>query len=127
MASDAHAAETHGSPLKPRQYLLIGLILTVITAVELWVSYSSLGSLLVPILIILSAVKFVIVVALFMHLKFESRIFTTMFLFGLLLGGAILIALIALFWTDGSDALGGGDIAPIDHGARFLVDRLRAL
>jgi cytochrome c oxidase subunit IV len=127
MASDAHAAETHGSPLKPRQYLIIGLILTVITAVELWVSYSSLGSLLVPVLIILSTVKFVIVVALFMHLKFEPRVFTTMFLFGLVLAGGMVIALISLFWNDSSDALGGGDIEPIDHGARFLVDRLRAL
>jgi len=127
MASDAHAAETHGSPLGPKQYLVIGLILTVITAVELWVSYSSLDALLVPVLIVLSAVKFVIVVALFMHLKFESRIFTSMFLFGLLLGGAILIALMVLFRVDGTDALGGGEIEPMDHGARFLIDQLRAI
>ena len=99
----------------------------MITAVELWVSYSSLDALLVPVLIVLSAVKFVIVVALFMHLKFESRIFTSMFLFGLLLGGAILIALMVLFRVDGTDALGGGEIEPMDHGARFLIDQLRAI
>jgi len=127
MASDAHVTETHGSPLKPRQYLIIGLILTVITAVELWVSYSGLGSLLVPVLLILSAVKFVIVVALFMHLKFESRVFTSMFLFGLLLGGAILIALVALFRNDPSDALGGGVVESGGHAARFLVEQLRTL
>ena len=127
MASDAQATETHGPPLKPRQYLLIGLILTVLTVVELWVSYSSLGSVLVPILLILSAVKFIMVVALFMHLKFESRLFTWMFLFGLLLGGAILIALIALFWNDPSDAIGGGAGESGSGAARFLLGQMRAL
>ncbi|MBT5775216.1 MAG: cytochrome C oxidase subunit IV family protein [Dehalococcoidia bacterium] len=127
MASDGHVTEAHGSPLNPRQYIIIGLVLTVITAVELWVSYSGLGSLLVPTLLILSAVKFVVVVALFMHLKFESRLFTWMFLTGLLLGGAILIALVALFRHDPSDALGGGVIESGGHGARFLLEQVRAL
>ena len=127
MASDAHATETHGPPLKPRQYLVIGLILTVLTVIELWVSYSSLGSALVPILLILSAVKFVMVVALFMHLKFESRLFTWMFLSGLLLGSAILIALVALFWNDPSDALGGVDGESGGHAARMLLDQVRVL
>jgi caa(3)-type oxidase subunit IV len=127
MASDTYATETHGPPLKPRQYLVIGLILTVLTVIELWVSYSSLGSVLVPILLILSAVKFVIVVALFMHLKFESRLFTWMFLVGLLLGSAILIALLALFWNDPSDALGGVAGESSGHGTRLLLDQLRVL
>jgi caa(3)-type oxidase subunit IV len=127
MASDAHATETHAPPLRPRQYLIIGLILTVITVVELWVSYSGLGSALVPILLILSTVKFVIVVALFMHLKFESRLFTWMFMIGLLLGGAVLISLIALFWNDPSDALGGGVVESGGHATRFLADLARSL
>jgi cytochrome c oxidase subunit 4 len=127
MASDAHATETHGPPLNPRQYLVIGLILTVITVIELWVSYSSLGSVLVPTLLILSTVKFVIVVALFMHLKFESRLFTWMFLIGLLLASAIVIALIALFWNDPSDALGGVAGESSGHAARLLLDQVRVL
>jgi len=127
MASDAHTAETHGSPLKPRQYLVIGLILTVITAVELWVSYSGLGSLMVPTLLILSAVKFVMVVALFMHLKFESRVFTWMFLIGLVLASAILISLLALFRNDPSDALGGVGGESAGSAARFLLEQVRAL
>ena len=127
MASDAHAAETHSSPLGPRQYIIIGLILTLITVLELVASYQDLGSVLVPLLLIMSAVKFVIVVALFMHLKFESRLFTWMFLIGLVLAGAILIALVALFRNDPSDAVGGGVIESSGHGARLLLEQIRAL
>ena len=99
---DAHhggAHEAH-SGLRPRQYLLIGLALTIITLVELWVSYSDMGDLMVPVLIGLSAVKFVAVVAFFMHLRFDSGLFTRVFVGSFILAGAILIALISIFWTD---------------------------
>ncbi len=118
MASDAHTAEkAHGSPYGPREYIIITLILAVVTAVEFALSYSGLATLpLATLLILLSAVKFIAVVALFMHLRFESRIFTQMFLFGFILGAAILIALIALFWTATSDAIGGDEeLPPLEH------------
>jgi cytochrome c oxidase subunit 4 len=83
-----------------RQYLLIGLLLTLITVVELAASYSDIGSLLIPILIVLSAVKFAVVVAYFMHLRFEHALLTQLFACGFVLACALLIALIALFWTD---------------------------
>lgn len=105
-AAPAHAAESHG--LTPRQYVLVGLALTVITAVELWISYAedTFGEALVPVLLFLSAVKFVAVVGLFMHLRFDHRIFTWMFAGGFLLAMFVLIALIAIFWNDPSDLLG---------------------
>lgn len=116
MTSDAHAEESHGSPLGPRQYIQITIGLGVITALELVASYSDMPtSALVPILIVMSAVKFAVVVALFMHLRFEPGIFTKMFVLGLFLGGAILIALISLFWNDPSDALGGEELPPLEH------------
>ena len=96
-----HAEEEHEG-LNPRQYIMIGLLLTVITVVELVASYSELGDALIPILVILSAVKFVIVVAFYMHLKFEARLFTMMFVGPLILAGLVLIALVALFWNDAS-------------------------
>ena len=83
-----------------RQYLLIGLLLTVITIVELFASYSDMGALLIPVLIVLSAVKFAVVVAYFMHLRFEDALLTRLFVFGFVLASAILIALITLFWSD---------------------------
>jgi len=72
----------------------------VITIIELAVSYSDLGSAMVPILLALSAVKFVVVVAYFMHLRFDSALFTRMFVGSFLLALAILVALVSLFWAD---------------------------
>ena len=93
-----HAPEQHG--LQPRQYLLIGLILTVITVIELWISYSPLGGLILPLLLILSAVKFGMVVAYFMHLRFESGLMTRVFVGSLILATLVLFALVGLFWLD---------------------------
>ena len=99
MAHSEHAApQQHG--LTPRQYLLIGAVLTVITVIELWISYSPLGGLILPLLLVLSAVKFAIVVAYFMHLRFESGLMARIFVGSLILATLILFALLALFWGD---------------------------
>lgn len=102
-----HGGEEH-PPSTIRQYVLTGVILTAITVVELFLSYSSLQhELMVSLLIGLSAVKFAIVVAIFMHLKFENGLLTRLFMFGLVLAACILLALVALFWNDSTDAVGG--------------------
>jgi cytochrome c oxidase subunit IV len=101
--SHAEHAE-HGAPeehgLSVRQYLMIGAILTVITILELIVSYMELGDLMVPLLLFMSAVKFTIVVAYFMHLRFDAPIFARMFAGSFFLALGILIALLGLFWAD---------------------------
>jgi len=110
MATDAHGA-THDEhpPTTIREYVLIGLALTVITVVELWCSYNAhvLLGLLIPILLILSAVKFAVVVAMFMHLRFENIVLTRLFSFGLILVTFVILALTGLFWNDRTDAVGG--------------------
>ena len=96
--ADHGAVEQHG--LTIRQYLIIGAVLTVITIVELGVSYSDIGDLMVPILLALSAVKFAIVVGYFMHLRFDSPLFARMFVGSFFLALAVLVAFLALFWSD---------------------------
>ncbi|HLH23034.1 MAG TPA: cytochrome C oxidase subunit IV family protein [Chloroflexota bacterium] len=86
----------HGHPTA-QKYVAIGVILAIITALEVAVYYLEIGPLLPPILLVLSAVKFSLVVLFFMHLKFDSRLFSSFFVGGLLLAGAVLIALMALF------------------------------
>jgi cytochrome c oxidase subunit 4 len=62
------------------EYIRIGLILAVITAFEVMIYYVDMaqGALLI-ILLTLSAMKFVLVALWFMHLKFDSRIFSIAF------------------------------------------------
>ncbi len=95
--------EQHGMTV--RGYVIVGAILTAITVAELIASYSNLGPVLIPLLLILSAVKFAMVGAYFMHLKFDPPVLTQAFLVGLLLASAIMIALLALFWNDVTDAV----------------------
>jgi len=66
------------------QYIKIALILAVITAVEVGLSYwSAVKSFRAPLLIFLSVIKFVMVVAFFMHLRFDSRLFRRLFIAGI--------------------------------------------
>jgi cytochrome c oxidase subunit 4 len=80
------------------RYVQIALILTVLTSIEIAVYYiHSLSKVLIPILLTLSAIKFALVVLWYMHLKFDNRLFSTLFLLGLTIGGSIVIAMILLF------------------------------
>jgi cytochrome c oxidase subunit 4 len=88
----------HGGHASPAFYWGIGGILTVITAVEVAIFYiPALEGVLVPLLLALSAAKFVLVVMFFMHLKFDSKIFSGVFLAGLVLAAFMTVALIVLY------------------------------
>jgi cytochrome c oxidase subunit 4 len=88
----------HGGHASIGFYWLIGGILTVITAVEVAIFYiPALESVLVPTLLLLSTAKFVLVVMFFMHLKFDSRVFSGVFLAGLVLAAFMTLALFVLY------------------------------
>ena len=81
-----------------RQYITIAAILGIITALEVAVYYAGpLRPILPPTLIALSALKFAMVVMFYMHLKFDHRIFTALFLFGLGTAAFTIIAFLGLF------------------------------
>ena len=83
----------------PAQYAVIAAILTVITIMEVIVFYiEAMRPLLIPVLGVMSAVKFTLVVMFYMHLKFDHVAFTRMLLVGLLLAFAVVMALLALFF-----------------------------
>ena len=80
-------------------YLRVAAILVMITIIEVGVFYvPAFQSVLVPLLLVLSAVKFTLVVMFYMHLKFDNRFFT--FLFGgpLLLAVAVIVSLLFIFY-----------------------------
>lgn len=76
-------------------YLVVAVVLGIITAAEVAVFYIEvLQPALVPILLTLSAGKFALVVMFYMRLKFDSRIFTGVFVAPLTL--AMLFVIIGL-------------------------------
>jgi cytochrome c oxidase subunit 4 len=91
----AHGDHGHGA--SDYQYIVIALILAGITALEVAVSYIDIGPLFLPILLILMAIKFVTVVSYFMHLKFDSKVFSWLFYSGLFLALGVYIAALATF------------------------------
>jgi len=98
-ADVAHAqGEDHAHPTWST-YWKVALFLTVITAVEVWVYYTPFqhSRFFVPSLLIMSAVKFAVVVAFYMHLKYDHRLFRTLFVGPLILAGITCVALMFLF------------------------------
>jgi cytochrome c oxidase subunit 4 len=96
-----HAAALHDdSHDHPGQmvYIKVAAILTVVTAIEVIIYYiEALESVLVPALILLSAGKFIAVVGYFMHLKFDDKRFTWVFVAGLAMAFAVFLGTAAVF------------------------------
>jgi cytochrome c oxidase subunit 4 len=85
----------HGSHPSAREYVRIGLILAVLTGLEVTASYADVsGSILIPTLYVLSVIKFLLVVMWFMHLKFDDRRYARFFVMGL--AGAATLYLVVL-------------------------------
>jgi cytochrome c oxidase subunit 4 len=70
---------------KRPNYLVVFIILGVSTLVETLVSYIQQTTIKLPTLLILSAVKALLVLLYFMHLKFDSKWFTYLFIPGCIL------------------------------------------
>jgi len=113
----AHAAheETvtglgHAHP-SDRTYVGVAVLLAAITALEVASFYleEELGVFLVPALIVMMIVKFIIVAGYFMHLKFDSNLFTRLFVSGLILAIGVYTAALATFEFFRSEG-------PIDRG-----------
>lgn len=90
-----------------KKYWMIALILGVITLLEVttywpledaWAEGFGLGiDLLVPSLLLMMAIKFWTVTWFFMHLRFDSRLLTMVFYFGLVLAVIVYIATLSTF------------------------------
>ncbi|HEU4827711.1 MAG TPA: cytochrome C oxidase subunit IV family protein [Gemmatimonadales bacterium] len=108
----AHAPEAQGldpheaSHPGPGLYIKIGVVLFVLTALEV-AAYEvahrpgALGTflepILVPVLLLLSAGKFALVAMYYMHLKQDSKLFSGLFVFPLIIAAVVIVSLIALF------------------------------
>ena len=94
--------ESHHPSFK--QYVVVAVILFAVTIVEFLLIWDKvgidddLGASKIPILIILSAFKFVVVIMFYMHLKFDASLFSVLFVSGLALGFIVGLALLGLFF-----------------------------
>jgi len=85
----------HQEHPKPKFFWKVAAWLAVITAVEVWVFYiESITTMLAPILLVLSALKFVLVVAYFMHLRWDARSYTGFFTFGMIVALGVYLAVL---------------------------------
>jgi cytochrome c oxidase subunit 4 len=112
-----HSGEEHAHP-GPAVYIQIGVILFILTAIEVAVVYipaiASITWLLISTLMVLMVIKFALVVLFFMHLKFDNKLFAGLFTAPLLIAVSITLALMALF---GAFVVGQGGGAPPAGGA----------
>ena len=86
-------ADHAGHPSEAK-YIKIALILGAVTAVEVALYYWSFSNEAAnnAVLLVLAAVKFVIVAAYFMHLKFDNRLLRRLFITGFVLATFCYIA-----------------------------------
>src|SRR5476651_2060609 len=74
----------HGPSQK--RYVVIALFLAAVTAIEVGIYYLDIAkAVLVTALVFLAAMKFATVAAFFMHLRFDGRLLTAIFITGLIL------------------------------------------
>jgi cytochrome c oxidase subunit 4 len=90
-----HAERGHASR---GTYWMVALILGIVTLLEVAVFYVPLlHAVIVPILLVLSAFKFAMVAAFFMHLKYDKPVLSMVFAVGLGVAIFIILALYFLF------------------------------
>ena len=97
-------APTHEHP-SDKQYVKIAVILGVLTAIEVFTYFESVHRMsdaaMYALLTVLMILKFIYVVAWFMHLKFDSPIFKHIFVTGILLALGVYLVMLTAFriWT----------------------------
>ncbi len=93
-AEEAIHAPAHASIAT---YAIIGVILTIVTGFEVAAVYVKFfKSVLVPLLLVLSALKFSLVVLFFMHLRYDRKTLSVLFVGPLTIAIALVIALMTL-------------------------------
>jgi cytochrome c oxidase subunit 4 len=78
-------------------YVKVALVLTGVTALEVGVIYvRRLAPIIVPLLLTMSIAKFVLVVMFFMHLRYDARPLTALFVGPLVIATLLAVALMTL-------------------------------
>ena len=96
----AHAPAAHDQGHASVQtYLRVAVVLAVLTAIEIGCLYvpGMPNHLLVTLIVIFGTMKFALVVAFFMHLRYDNKLLTVLFVGPLTIATLIILAIMALF------------------------------
>jgi cytochrome c oxidase subunit 4 len=104
MSSEPHANPVHAGAITSHThpgamtYIKLAVVLGIITLLEVATYYIHAAEYVLTLaLIVLSAIKFALVVMYYMHLKFDSRFLSGVFVWGIFIAASIMIAMIALY------------------------------
>ncbi|HEX5387482.1 MAG TPA: cytochrome C oxidase subunit IV family protein [Gemmatimonadales bacterium] len=97
--------EEHAHPT-PGMYVRVAIVLFILTALEVALyeitygehagAFGNIQPVFVPVLLMLSAGKFALVAMFYMHLKQDSKLFTGVFVFPLIIAAVVIVALSVL-------------------------------
>ena len=92
------AVGEHAHP-KPAEYVQIAVVLAVVTAMEVALYYLEdlSEAVVVPLLLIFAFIKFVLVALWYMHLKFDSRLFSGFFAAGIAMAITVYMVVLLTF------------------------------
>ena len=100
--ADVHPTDEHHPT--PREYVQIAVVLAVLTAMEIGASYVALPHwVFLTTLILLMTLKFALVAGWFMHLKYDTKLYTRLMITGLS-GAVVLYAIVLLAFAGGEAA-----------------------
>jgi len=76
-------------------YIAVFFALAALTAIEITVTHLPIPR--IPVLIPLAIIKAGLVALFYMHLRFDKKVFSVVFVMGILMGVGLIFSLIALF------------------------------
>jgi len=107
--SERTATDRHNHIVPLRTYIIVGLLLYALTAITVAVSFIHLGSWNVIIALFVAGVKASLVAMIYMHLRYDKKIFLLIFIVALL----FLVLFISITMID---SMSRGEINPEDQG-----------
>jgi len=127
MSATNHHSQSHILPLS--LYLTVGGVLLVLTAITVTLSFFHFGAYNLLVAMIIAAVKAALVALFFMHLKYDSKVYMTVFVVAILFLAAFII--FTMFDTMERDQIYRIESEPISKQAVFYrrdatPDSLRA-
>jgi len=114
-ATDPHADEAHHPT--SREYVQVAVFLALVTALEVVMFYIEVGWLFVPSLIVMMIVKFAVVAAFFMHLRYDSAVYRRFLITGLVIAISVFVVVLATFNVFGNRQQGEPAAIPLHETA----------